>query len=183
MEEIPELIRLGLVSFKIEGRLKTPEYVAAVTQVYRRAIDQAWAAQNSGGPGNLSPGSPTATGSDSTPSDRYQLEMAFSRGLYSGWMHGVNHQQLVHARFGKKRGAFIGAVTTTGRDFLEVQADVPVQPGDGVVIDTGADTDREQGGRVYQAEPRPGGKLRPGLRARQDRLRRHPARPSHLENR
>jgi len=30
-EEIPELIRLGVRSFKIEGRLKTPEYVAAVT--------------------------------------------------------------------------------------------------------------------------------------------------------
>ena len=36
VEEIPELMRLGIVSFKIEGRLKTPEYVAAVTQVYRR---------------------------------------------------------------------------------------------------------------------------------------------------
>src|SRR5471030_1423675 len=42
VEEIPELVRLGIVSFKIEGRLKTPEYVAAVTQVYRRAIDSAW---------------------------------------------------------------------------------------------------------------------------------------------
>ena len=34
VEEIPELVRLGIVSFKIEGRLKTPEYVAAVTQVW-----------------------------------------------------------------------------------------------------------------------------------------------------
>ena len=47
VEEIPELVRLGIVSFKIEGRLKTPEYVAAVTQVYRRAIDQAWETQGS----------------------------------------------------------------------------------------------------------------------------------------
>ncbi len=136
VEEIPELVRLGIVSFKIEGRLKTPEYVAAVTQVYRRAIDHAWNSQN------------PAPVSDK---DRYQLEMAFSRGLYSGWMHGVNHQKLVHARFGKKRGAFVGAVTTVGRHYLEVKAEVPVQPGDGVVIDAGKDTDREQGGRVYQA--------------------------------
>src|ERR1700744_1478075 len=41
-QEIPELIKLGIASFKIEGRLKTPEYVAAVTQVYRHAIDEAW---------------------------------------------------------------------------------------------------------------------------------------------
>jgi len=152
VEEIPELIRLGIVSFKIEGRLKTPEYVAAVMQVYRRAIDDAWGS---------SEGSrrPPGGGSD----DRYKLEMAFSRGLYSGWMHGVNHQQLVHARFGKKRGAFIGAVTATGRDFIEVQAEGPVQPGDGVVIDAGADTDREQGGRIYQATPRNGGVVRLGF--------------------
>jgi putative protease len=151
VEEIPALIRLGIVSFKIEGRLKTPEYVAAVTQVYRRAIDQAWAAQEGDRP------------TPPSPADRYQLEMAFSRGLYSGWMHGVNHQQLVHARFGKKRGAFIGAVTGTGRDFLEVTAEVPVRPGDGVVIDTGADTDREQGGRIYQATPLSGARLRLGF--------------------
>jgi len=136
VEEIPELMRLGIVSFKIEGRLKTPEYVAAVTQVYRRTIDNAWESQN------------PAPVSDR---DRYQLEMAFSRGLYSGWMHGVNHQKLVHARFGKKRGAFVGVVTSVGRHYLEVKTEAPVQPGDGVVIDAGKDTDREQGGRVYQA--------------------------------
>ena len=41
VEEIPALLALGVVSFKIEGRLKTPEYVAAVCQVYRRAMDAA----------------------------------------------------------------------------------------------------------------------------------------------
>ena len=89
-------MRLGVASFKIEGRLKTPEYVAAVTQVYRRAIDQAWEAG-------------AAPADRQSRTDRYRLEMAFSRGLYSGWMHGVNHQRLVHARYGKKRGAFLGA--------------------------------------------------------------------------
>src|SRR5581483_6939012 len=43
VDEIPRLIELGVVSFKIEGRLKSPEYVAAVTQVYRKAIDAALA--------------------------------------------------------------------------------------------------------------------------------------------
>lgn len=64
--EIPELIRLGIASFKIEGRLKTPEYVAAVTQVYRRAIDEAYNATTTtnhvGGPGYLLPGSSRLAG-------------------------------------------------------------------------------------------------------------------------
>jgi putative protease len=41
----PELIAAGIASFKIEGRLKTPEYVANITKHYRTAIDAAVAAQ------------------------------------------------------------------------------------------------------------------------------------------
>ncbi len=156
VEEIPELVRLGIVSFKIEGRLKTPEYVAAVTQVYRRAIDSAWHQWRDdlpvvGGPAGAGP---------SSPDDRYKLEMAFSRGLYSGWMHGVNHQKLVHARYGKKRGAFIGAISSIGRGYIEVKPEAPLKPGDGIVIDRGGDTDREQGGRIYEVLPLRDGAVR-----------------------
>ncbi len=37
---IPKLIEAGIDSFKIEGRMKKPEYVAGVTAVYRKYIDQ-----------------------------------------------------------------------------------------------------------------------------------------------
>ena len=39
IEHIPELLEAGIDSFKIEGRMKTALYVAAVTRTYRRAID------------------------------------------------------------------------------------------------------------------------------------------------
>lgn len=39
IELIPELIRAGIDSFKIEGRMKRPEYVAGVTAIYRKYID------------------------------------------------------------------------------------------------------------------------------------------------
>jgi putative protease len=158
VQEIPELIRLGIASFKIEGRLKTPEYVAAVTQVYRRAIDEAW--RDLGGPGYSLPGRAERARSE-PKEDRYKLEMAFSRGLYSGWMHGVNHQELVHARYGKKRGAFIGEVAAVGRDYFDVQVgETQIHPGDGIVIDQGKDTDREQGGRIYHADVQGKGVMR-----------------------
>ncbi|MDX6766306.1 MAG: U32 family peptidase [Candidatus Methylacidiphilales bacterium] len=145
VEHIPELIRLGVASFKIEGRLKSPEYVAAVCQVYRKAIDAALAASEDGGR------TTEDRGNTVTDSDRYQLEMAFSRGLSSGWMHGVNHQELVHARYGKKRGAFLGLVESAGPDHLKLKTFAcRLQPGDGLVIDTGGDTEHEQGGRVYE---------------------------------
>lgn len=39
LEILPELIRAGVTSFKIEGRMKRPEYVAVAVDTYRRAID------------------------------------------------------------------------------------------------------------------------------------------------
>jgi len=135
LEEIPALIKRGVASFKIEGRLKSPEYVAAVCQAYRKAIDAALAGH----------------AWKPLSADHYPLEMTFSRGFFSGWLHGVDHQQLVAARFGKKRGAFVGRVGRVGRDFLEIaELETPVKPGDGVVFDTGGDPDQEQGGRVYE---------------------------------
>ena len=38
------------------------------------------------------------------------MEMSFSRGLFTGWFGGTDNQKLVHARFGKKRGVFLGEV-------------------------------------------------------------------------
>ena len=137
VNEIPALIERGVASFKIEGRLKSPEYVAAVTSVYRKAIDAALEGLFEG----------------ASPEDWYRLEMTFSRGLFSGWMHGVNHQELVGARFGKKRGAFVGRVAASLRDHVELESfAVEIKPGDGVVFDTGGNTEREQGGRVFQVQ-------------------------------
>ena len=39
LEVLPELVRAGVASLKIEGRLKSPEYVANITRVYRQALD------------------------------------------------------------------------------------------------------------------------------------------------
>lgn len=62
----------------------------------------------------------------------------------------MNHQELVHARFGKKRGALAGAVKSISHDHVELETMTPVRAGDGVVFDTGGDTDKEQGGRVWE---------------------------------
>lgn len=136
IDQVSELIRLGVVSFKIEGRLKTPEYVAAVTRAYRQAIDRALEGEEQ----------------LSSDQDRYELEMAFSRGLSTGWLQGINNKKLVHARFGKKRGAFVGRVQRVGDDWVEVDDPGNLKKGDGVVFDTGGNTEHEQGGRLYEIE-------------------------------
>lgn len=42
IEYLPELMRAGVCSLKIEGRMKSVHYAATVVSVYRRAIDKCW---------------------------------------------------------------------------------------------------------------------------------------------
>jgi putative protease len=127
LEVLPDLVRAGVSSLKIEGRLKSPEYVANITRIYRQALDNAGAPR------------------DET---RYDLEMAFSRGLYTGWFGGINNQRLVHARFGKKRGVYLGDVRRVGNSSVFASLQAPLKPGDGIVFDAGHPDQEEEGGRV-----------------------------------
>ncbi|HEY9888871.1 MAG TPA: peptidase U32 family protein, partial [Candidatus Obscuribacterales bacterium] len=141
---LPAVVDSGVACLKIEGRLKAPEYVANVTRVYRTALDRL-AAQRVAAP--ASP--PTAI---ADPEAHYRLEMAFSRGLHTGWLGGIDNQTLVHGRFGKKRGVYLGTVQRVQSDGILLEPVAPIKAGDGVVFDNGHPAAGEQGGRVYAVE-------------------------------
>jgi putative protease len=141
LDVLPELVRVGIASLKIEGRLKSPEYVASITRVYRQALDKVMLER-----GSAAPASPA--------SDRahYELQMAFSRGQYTGWFRGINNQELAHGRFGTKRGVLLGEIRRVAGESISLALAAPLKPGDGVVFDAGNPAEREEGGRVYQVE-------------------------------
>src|SRR4051812_9221809 len=143
LEILPELARSGVASLKIEGRLKAPEYVANITRIYRQALDRL--AERDG----------PAFVPRQRDNDQYEMEMAFSRGLYTGWFRGINNQELVHARFGKKRGVYLGEVTRVQGDRIHVRLEGPLKPGDGIVFDAGHPDQKEEGARVYGLSPSP----------------------------
>jgi U32 family peptidase len=129
LELLPQIVAAGVSCLKIEGRLKTPEYVASVTKIYRQAIDSL----------NYQSIDPQ--------SDRYQLEMAFSRGLYTGWLGGIDNQTLVHGEFSSKQGVLVGEVLQVGRRSIVIQVQALIKPGDGLVIGY-----QGVGGRVYTVD-------------------------------
>ncbi len=132
---IPRLIDLGVASLKIEGRLKTPEYVANITQHYRRAIDAAWDQRDS----------------EITPHDVREMELSFSRGFSHGFFDGTNHKVLVRGDYAKKRGIFLGTVAAVTAQGLRIDLTAPLKCGDGLVIDAVESSSLpEQGGRVYE---------------------------------
>jgi U32 family peptidase len=131
---IPELIEAGVCSFKIEGRLKTPEYVANITRHYRQAIDSAMAGQ---------PVQFTARQVE-------EMELSFSRGFSPGWLRGNDHKMLVPAVSSSKQGVLLGTVREVLPRRVVVELAGSVKRGDGVSFDCERPEDDLQGGRVYQ---------------------------------
>jgi collagenase-like PrtC family protease len=86
IEVVPDLIRAGIRSLKIEGRLKSPEYVAAITKAYRRAVDAAWDALTKGDDADRA-------ALLVRQEEDYAMQMTFSRGLHTGWLRGIDNEQ------------------------------------------------------------------------------------------
>ncbi|WP_334076785.1 U32 family peptidase [Paenibacillus sanfengchensis] len=130
---MPELIEAGVTSFKIEGRLKSPEYVANVVSKYRKAIDRYF------------------DGDNTRPSKEEvrELQQSFSRGFTHGFLEGTNNKKLVEGTFPKSRGVYLGRVEQVLRDGVVCKLEAPLKRGDGIVFDAGDPTKKEEGGRVY----------------------------------
>lgn len=134
---VADLVKLGVSSLKIEGRLKGPEYVAATTRLYRKAID-------------------AAIGVGAAPTDRERDDalQTFTRGSGLGFFPGVDHQRLVEGRSCDHRGLFVGTISSvehTNRKTLFRLAEGvdALVCGDGLLIEGGYASEGEIGGRVW----------------------------------
>ncbi|MDQ6678951.1 MAG: U32 family peptidase [Acidobacteriota bacterium] len=145
LEQVPEIIDIGIAALKIEGRYKDAEYVALTTRAYREAVDAAW----------------TGAARPVTAAGRLQLEQVYSRGLGPFFLQGVNHQIVVEGRAPRHRGVFLGTVAHAGPAAVvvhpsEAQRIAPVKPGDGIVFDAAdwrSPQEDEEGGRVFEVFP------------------------------
>lgn len=113
LEYLPKLISSGVCSFKIEGRMKSPEYVATVTKIYRKYIDLAL----SGKPYIIE------------PEDKEQLLQVFNRGGFSsGHLSNGPNQNLIFKEKPNNMGIYLGNVCsvhkTKGHITLNLNKDV-----------------------------------------------------------
>jgi putative protease len=133
---VPDLVKLGISSLKIEGRLKGPAYVAATTRLYRTAVDAACGTRSA----------PTAT-------DRELALSTFTRGSGPGFLAGVDHQRLVDGHTcdhrGLVAGVAIGVRPFRGRDHVWMRASRALERGDGILVSGGFGGEGEVGGRVW----------------------------------
>lgn len=129
---IPELVRSGAASLKIEGRMKRPEYVYTVVKIYRSVLDRY--AQD---PDKF----------EVYPEEITELEQAFNRGFTTGYFDGNrNYPNMSYLR-PNNRGIYLGRILRTDvhqkRAFIKLESNL--EPGDEIEVWV------SKGGRVTTA--------------------------------
>lgn len=112
---LPELVRTGVAALKIEGRMKSPEYVALVTGVYRAALDRAVA-------------DPDAY--EAREAEQAVLAEAFSRGFTSAYLEGTRGGTMMSYRRPNNRGIPVGRVVAVAGSRATLALDVPLESAD-----------------------------------------------------
>ena len=100
------VVEAGVASLKIEGRMKSPEYVQAVTAAYRAVLDRTLAAKDEGGRASV----------HATAEERRSLEEAFSRGFTTAYLEGARGNDVMSYQRPNNRGAFVGRVADVRKE-------------------------------------------------------------------
>ena len=114
---LDKLIKTGIKSFKIEGRLKRPEYIGVVTGIYRRILDNIYQGVT---PSYL-------------PEDEEALLQIFNRGGFcSGYYFGTNNKELIATDRPDHWGVYIGKVVNVRNKWVDIELESPLEVGDGI---------------------------------------------------
>lgn len=118
LEYLGELIEAGVESFKIEGRMKRPEYVYLVVRLYRKAIDQYCKEKRI----------------EITKEDILELKKIFNREFTKGFLFHEEEQNLMNQKRPNHMGIPIGKVVSYQKGMVTIKLWEKLQNGDGIRI-------------------------------------------------
>ncbi len=143
-EHLPELVSAGVTSLKIEGRMKSPLYVAAVTDFYRNQISniEQGTAECRRNNNPLRGGVPEGRGG--VPVDRCEdfeqrlsdIQTIFGRPSTDLYLDGAGNSPVDPVNDGH-RGALIGTVKAVKGSWLILHSNRALQKHDGIKFETG----------------------------------------------
>lgn len=119
IELIPEFIKAGATSFKIEGRMKRPEYVATVTGIYRQAID-----------------SYLADDFSVSEENHRDLRQIFNRDFTTAYLLENPGRDILSERRPNNRGVQIGRITQMDWDneLIDIKLEEDISEGDEIEV-------------------------------------------------
>lgn len=130
---VPELIEAGIASFKIEGRMKRPEYVALMVKQYRQAIDHYYANQKY----------------DVNETILEDMQKIFHRGFTSGHLFHQKGSNLMNPFRPNHMGIVIGKVVAVEAQKVKIKLEKDLYQGDGIRILNRKEDDGFMVNRIY----------------------------------
>lgn len=152
---IPELLHAGVASLKIEGRMKSPEYVQAVVGVYRAVIDRVEAAIDRDGTDSVvASDAPELRASEE---EMNVLSEAFSRGFTTAYLKGKRGNEIMSYGRPNNRGVFVGRVAKVREGLVFIDPETELHVGDliefwtnrGHFVHTIGEFKTDRAGRVF----------------------------------
>lgn len=152
---IPELLHAGVASLKIEGRMKSPEYVQAVVGVYRAVIDRVEAAIDRDGIDSVvASDAPELRASEE---EMNVLSEAFSRGFTTAYLKGKRGNEIMSYGRPNNRGVFVGRVAKVREGLVFIDPETELHVGDliefwtnrGHFVHTVGEFKTDRAGRVF----------------------------------
>lgn len=152
---IPELLQAGVASLKIEGRMKSPEYVQAVVGVYRAVIDRVEAAIDRDGINSVvASDAPELRASEE---EMNVLSEAFSRGFTTAYLKGKRGNEIMSYGRPNNRGVFVGRVAKVREGLVFIDPETELHVGDliefwtnrGHFVHTIGEFKTDRAGRVF----------------------------------
>ena len=123
IEDVDKIIETGVLSLKIEGRMKKPEYVATVINSYRNAIDEYQATKKV----NIS---------TETMEDLYTI---FNRKFTKGLILGEVGEDVMNSNVPNNQGLYVGKVVDYNKKAkrLKIKLEGTLKKGDGINLGGG----------------------------------------------
>lgn len=152
---IPELLHAGVASLKIEGRMKSPEYVQAVVGVYRAVIDRVEAAIDRDGIDSVvASDAPELRASEE---EMNVLSEVFSRGFTTAYLKGKRGNEIMSYGRPNNRGVFVGRVAKVREGLVFIDPETELHVGDliefwtnrGHFVHTIGEFKTDRAGRVF----------------------------------
>jgi len=138
---LDEIASSGVSSLKIEGRMKSPEYVATVVRIYRKYLDLAQARVENQTDGRFSP----------DERDKHDLLQIFNRGGFSsGYLKEKHGADMMSYEKPNNSGIYLGSVLSYDerQKSFDIKLEDRLSAGDAIEVWTG---DSESSGRVVSS--------------------------------
>lgn len=131
---LPELVDAGVSSFKIEGRMKSADYVYAVTAAYRTVLDRVLASRETSvtveADGSITVNTVDPASLKASDEERHSLAEAFSRGFTTAYLEGHRGNEIMSYGRPNNRGVFVGRVVSASGGKAAIEAEEHLVAGD-----------------------------------------------------